>query len=627
MKRLIATLILTTIAALAFSQDGQALYGALSESVVYLQHGIRINSEDSTQAALWKRFEQLLKKPFLNEVIPVQSGSGFFVDDDGMIITNRHVVKLRSLDVVRYSEVQSLSAALDDYYASNFTAEERDAMKEDFKAMIEKGAYSFEAMLGAKNLGPVTVLAQSDAEKEDEPDLALAKIEGGPYKGIKLASAEAIGPALAGSDVFSFGYPLGSYLDVLFKERTVTMNKGLVSAIRKTALGIQHSAAISHGNSGGPLVNKLGQVVGVNTASLQEREGNSLFYATDVQKIFDFLNQKGYAQLIKWNLRLPPSLPASSDLKSAQAPERLPLVIDSNPSGATVIADGKTLGTTPLKLVLSPDTYVIHLRQDNKWYTDIAAEVRAGQNNDLSFGSEIAYPVAFKALPADPGAKAQFSSNRGKVSYAVGESVFLPKGAWTLNLSGSEAFDGVSVPFQVQGDTTVDLSPFKKIGALKIAGLDPKAKLWIDDKPFPNTSGPTLQIPLGPHSVYVWEDWLQPMEKTTVNVRADGKSFVTWDRLFGHDASAAWLGWSGAGAGLAGAALAGLGYYYGQNSLIVVKTASYSDYTSQKTLANAEAFGGFILVGAALIVEAVALDHGKKLKAQRLQKASLEAQK
>lgn len=699
MKKIMAALILSIIASFAVAQDGQALYGALSGSIVYLQHGIRVSAEDSANPELWKRFEEIIKRPLLDTVLPIMSGSGFFVDDDGYIVTNRHVAKLENLQAARNDEVQSMSSALDEYYSYKFTAEERRLMKADFATMIEEGEYSFEAIVGSKSLGPVAILALSE-EGEEEPDLALVKAGGGPYKAIRLASSDSIGQGLVGADVFSLGYPLGSYLDAIFKERAVTMNRGTVSAVRKAVLSLQHSAAISHGNSGGPLVNGQGLVLGVNTGSLQEREGNSLFYAIDSLKVLDFLKANGFERVVKWNQRIPSAIAAGSSLKTNVLGEletsanvivdvdkdvavvldgkkigsgpsflnltnplsalelhgpkgdfygklrlvstlsgsttlkpalgiaQVPVIVRSNPSGAMVIVDGKKLGPTPMVANLSPDTYLFHLEQEGRWFADVSAEVRLVGDNSLSFGGEVAYPVSFGGLPAEPGLRMVFSSNRGKASFSKDEKAFLPSGDWAMTMEGSDAFAGVSIPISVKaGPATVDLSPFRKLASLKIIGLDPKAKLWLDGKPFLDFSGNTLQLPLGLHTVSLWEDGRQPLESTAITVREGNKSFLIWDRQVGHDTSAAWFGWGGAGVAAAGATLAGLGYYYGQNSVLVPSTNSYAEYTSQKSQAGLELLAGSALVAGAIVLEVIAIGHGKKLKAQKKIRDSLEAQK
>lgn len=79
-----------------------------------------------------------------------------------------------------------------------------------------------------------------------------------PY--VKFGTSESPG-LTSGADVYAFGFPL-SY------ENTVTLTKGIVSAIRQNVGNqsyIQTDATIHPGNSGGPLVNNRGEVIGINT--------------------------------------------------------------------------------------------------------------------------------------------------------------------------------------------------------------------------------------------------------------------------------------------------------------------------------------------------------------------------
>jgi S1-C subfamily serine protease len=95
-------------------------------------------------------------------------------------------------------------------------------------------------------------------------DLALLRIAGDGYPAVTFADPESI---RIGDEVVAIGFALD-----LDGEPSVT--RGIVSALDRTistrggALDglIQTDAAISSGNSGGPLVNAAGEVVGINTA-------------------------------------------------------------------------------------------------------------------------------------------------------------------------------------------------------------------------------------------------------------------------------------------------------------------------------------------------------------------------
>ena len=138
-------------------------------------------------------------------------GSGFIISDDGYILTNNHVVE--SADEV---EVE--------------LADERT--------------------FTAKIVGT-----------DPESDVAVLKIKGKNLPALKLADSDALE---VGEWVLAIGNPLGL---------SHTVTAGIVSAKGRTDMGlttyenfIQTDAAINFGNSGGPLVNLDGKVVGINTA-------------------------------------------------------------------------------------------------------------------------------------------------------------------------------------------------------------------------------------------------------------------------------------------------------------------------------------------------------------------------
>ena len=108
-------------------------------------------------------------------------------------------------------------------------------------------------------------------------DLALLKVDGNEGRVLPLKTS----PAVIGGDVLAIGAPQGlSY----------TLTKGIVSSIRDKGRIIQTDAAINPGSSGGPLINDLGCVVGVNTLA-GRNDAINMNFAISSQVALRFLNK------------------------------------------------------------------------------------------------------------------------------------------------------------------------------------------------------------------------------------------------------------------------------------------------------------------------------------------------
>src|SRR5882724_7768018 len=153
---------------------------------------------------------------FFMDPVPVEgAGSGFVIDPRGYILTNFHVVE---------------------------------------------GAQSIEVVLGDQSRYPAKFIGA-----DQRNDVALVKID---PKGKNLAALP-LGDSAAiqvGQKVLAIGNPFG------FQS---TLTTGVVSALGRTVQtsqstfideAIQTDAAINRGNSGGPLINSHGQVIGINSA-------------------------------------------------------------------------------------------------------------------------------------------------------------------------------------------------------------------------------------------------------------------------------------------------------------------------------------------------------------------------
>ncbi len=106
-------------------------------------------------------------------------------------------------------------------------------------------------------------------------DLAVLKINRQKkFPALQLAKTKSIE---VGDSIYAIGTPLQE-----LNQNTFT--SGMVSALRLKGELIQHNAAINEGNSGGPLLNDKGEVVGVNMAgaysSVEDAQGNQVARGT-----------------------------------------------------------------------------------------------------------------------------------------------------------------------------------------------------------------------------------------------------------------------------------------------------------------------------------------------------------
>tara|TARA_Y100000589_G_scaffold240591_1_gene228121 strand:- start:8743 stop:9618 length:876 start_codon:yes stop_codon:yes gene_type:complete len=106
------------------------------------------------------------------------------------------------------------------------------------------------------NMDKAKVVFDGEGET-DINDIALIKIKGIYGMPVKIKK----NPTIIGKEVVAIGSPFGYEYSI---------SKGIISAIRQQGTMIQTDAAINGGNSGGPLIEKSGCVVGMNTAAIGE---------------------------------------------------------------------------------------------------------------------------------------------------------------------------------------------------------------------------------------------------------------------------------------------------------------------------------------------------------------------
>jgi S1-C subfamily serine protease len=153
-----------------------------------------------------------------NQAVPVGAGSGFIVDQDGHVITNAHVV---------------------------------DGARELHVTFMDGTEVPAE-LVGRDNLIDVAVLKLDLPSGTQVPGI------------VGFGDSSAL---RAGDEVVAIGTALGEFPN--------SVSEGTVNALHRSFAGayglsrmIQHDAEIWHGNSGGPLLNLRGEVIGVNSAGL-----------------------------------------------------------------------------------------------------------------------------------------------------------------------------------------------------------------------------------------------------------------------------------------------------------------------------------------------------------------------
>ena len=161
----------------------------------------------------------------------ISSATGFAVSNDGYIITNAHVV-----DSVSYIEVTSYDGLT----------------------------------YGAQLVG-----------KDDVSDLALLKVDSS-FNSLELADSDNV---QIGEKVIAIGNPLGL---------SFTVTEGIVSAVDREGQNglnayVQTDVTLNPGNSGGPLINKNGQVIGINNFKIGDAEG--LGFALESNVIRETINE------------------------------------------------------------------------------------------------------------------------------------------------------------------------------------------------------------------------------------------------------------------------------------------------------------------------------------------------
>ena len=200
----------------------------MEESKVVLSNLVVKNFLEKEQI---ERKKPDVKKPDIGDTEWAGSGSGIIISKDGYIATNYHVI-----EESKYTEVSFLV---------------NNEMK-NYKARIVK----------------------SDTIN----DLAILKIDDQEFENLKELNYNfKLEQSSVGIDVFTLGYPLTDILggEIKLTDGRISSRTGILGDIRE----YQHTAPLQPGNSGGPLFDFNGNLIGINTATIKKEIAENVSYS------------------------------------------------------------------------------------------------------------------------------------------------------------------------------------------------------------------------------------------------------------------------------------------------------------------------------------------------------------
>ncbi len=229
----------------------QSQINSLSDNILQTQQDLQLSIEESQnqidllKASAGEDFSGIIENS-IESVVTIRTssgqGTGFIIDNGGYIVTNAHVI-----------------ADENGYLAQNIRAITYDSGTKNAEFIGYNGTL----------------------------DVALLKIEGN-YKSLEFGNSDDLS---VGTKVIAIGNPLGLQFSV---------SEGIISAIHRPGSNnlnayIQTDASLNPGNSGGPLIDKNGKVIGINNFKITN--GENLGFALESNYIILAVNEISQTQL------------------------------------------------------------------------------------------------------------------------------------------------------------------------------------------------------------------------------------------------------------------------------------------------------------------------------------------
>lgn len=216
------------------------------------------------------------------------TGSGFIVNHEGYIVTNAHVVE--TVQQFENNRGEFISNVMPSIVLSLMQKEGFSQIDEQLyqrwvelrKFQIINSRAFMKIVLSNEEMFDYAIRSFSPSILRSGKDIAIVKIEKEKLPVVFLGDSARVELQ---DVILALGYPaavetlMGYYLNPK-SQLEVTINRGNVSAKRTDPSGmpiIQTDASITHGNSGGPAVNRRGEVIGITTFGAGQFDSMGVF--------------------------------------------------------------------------------------------------------------------------------------------------------------------------------------------------------------------------------------------------------------------------------------------------------------------------------------------------------------
>ena len=223
----------------------------------------------------------------------VGSGTGFLISADGLLLTNKHVIQVD------------------------------DASKAEYKVILQNGKQYYAQLIG----------------KDPLNDLAILKIFDKNLPFVELGDSDKLTP---GMSVIAIGNALGVYQNSVTKGIVSGLNRDIIASDQAGSpenLGnvIQTDAEINFGNSGGPLIDLNGKLVGINVAV--DASGSSIGFAiavNDAKPVIKSAREVG--RIVRPRLGVRYVMLTQDIAREKKLPLTSGALVDSNGTGLPAVA-------------------------------------------------------------------------------------------------------------------------------------------------------------------------------------------------------------------------------------------------------------------------------------------------